>query len=251
MFGTNEIRMGKSYEEMATGLWDVVDTLLAAGIVPIMSTIPPLNDYPEADARIPTANSFVRAIAQGRGVPLVDFHRELLPLANRGIDTDDIHPTHSPSGSCVLTQAGLAYGFNVRNLISLEALSRVDTALTGTAPDATATTRTGSGTTASPYAATLPLASLGDSGEGEANAPTCTATTGRAISYRLTLSSATTIVANVVDRAATDVVVEIADGSGCRAAGTGTATAQVNGNVTIRVRGTSASTDGEFLLVVR
>jgi|GEM_PF-102064 len=251
MFGTNEIRMGKSYEEMATGLWDVVDTLIGSGVVPIMSTIPPLADYPEADARIPTANSFVRAIAQGRGVPLVDFHRELLPLANRGIDSDDVHPTYAPSGACVLTSAGLAYGFNVRNLISLEALTRVDAALAGAAPDATAPTRSGAGTIASPYAATLPLASLGDTSDGEAIAPGCTATTGHAFTYRVDLSSAATITATVVDRAATDVVVEISDASGCRAAGTGTATAQVSGTVTIRVRGASPSADGEYLLVVR
>ncbi|MGE3768611.1 MAG: acyltransferase family protein [Kofleriaceae bacterium] len=251
MFGTNEIRTGTSYEEMATGLWDVVDTLIASGVVPIMSTIPPLNDYAEADARIPTANSFVRAIAQGRGVPLVDFHRELLPLANRGIDADDVHPTYAPGGACLLTASGLAYGFNVRNLLSLEALSRVDAALAGSAPDATAPTRSGAGTTASPYLSSLPLASLGDSREGEANAPTCTATTGRAVTYRVDLSGSATITANVVDRAATDVVVEIADASGCRAAGTGTASAQVSGDVTIRVRGTSPSMDGEFLLVVR
>lgn len=251
MFGTNEIRTGMSYEEMATGLWDVVDTLIASGVVPILSTIPPLDDDPDADARIPTANSFVRAIAQGRGVPLVDLHRELLPLANRGIDTDGIHPTYAPSGACVLTSAGLAYGFNVRNLLSLEALTRVDAALAGVAPDATAPTRSGAGTTALPFSSTLPLASLGDTSDGEAGAPACTATTGHAITYRLDLTSATTITATVVDRAATDVVVEISDASGCRAAGTSTATAPVSGTVTIRVRGASPSTDGEYLLVVR
>jgi peptidoglycan/LPS O-acetylase OafA/YrhL len=251
MFGTNEIRTGTSYDQFANGLWDVVDSLIAAGIVPILSTIPPLNDYPEADARIPTANSLVRAIAQGRGVPLVDFHRELLPLANRGIDTDDIHPTYAPSGACRLTSAGLAYGFNVRNLVTLEALSRVDAALAGTPADATAPTRTGSGTAASPYLASLPLTSLADSREGEANGPTCTATSGHAITYRLDFASSTSITATAIDRASSDVVVEIADATGCRAAGTTTATAQVSGAVTIRVRGTSPSNDGEFLLVVR
>jgi peptidoglycan/LPS O-acetylase OafA/YrhL len=251
MFGTNEIRMGKSYEHFATGLWDVVDTLIANGVIPVMSTIPPLNDYPEADARIPTANSLVRAIAQGRGVPLVDYHRELLPLPGRGLGSDDLHPTYAPSGACQLTSSGLAYGFNVRNLLSLEALSRVVAALANTPPDATAPTRSGAGTAASPYIATLPLASLGDSREGEANGPTCTATSGLAISYRVTLSSPASITATVIDRAETDVVVEIADASGCRAAGTDTASAYVGGTVTIRVRGTSPATDGEFLLAVR
>ena len=64
--------------------------------------------------------SSVRAIAQGRGVPLVDLHHALTPLPNRGISQDGIHPSVAPSGACRLTSTGLQYGYNVRNLLTLD-----------------------------------------------------------------------------------------------------------------------------------
>jgi hypothetical protein len=64
---------------------DIVDAMLAAGAIPVMSTIPPRDDSAAADARVPLFNAIVRGIAQGRGVPLVDFHRALVPLTEHGL----------------------------------------------------------------------------------------------------------------------------------------------------------------------
>jgi len=137
MLGTNDNRLGRTLDDFALDLWAAVDAQLLAGVVPVLSTIPALHSYPQADARVPLFNDVVRAIAQGRQVPLVDLHRELASLPNDGISSDGIHPTVAPSGACDLSAA---YGYNVRNKVTLDALGRVRDALDGTASDASAST---------------------------------------------------------------------------------------------------------------
>ena len=259
MFGTNEVRFGRSAEEMATNLWTVVDTLIARGVVPVMSTIPPMNGNPDADSHIPQFNRFIRAIAQGRGVPLVDFYRDMVPLANRGISSDGIHPSTYPSGACVLTSAGLAYGYNTRNLIELEALARVRAALGGNPTDSSAPTRAGTGTSSDPYRGSLPLMDLGDTRGGESNlfAYACSARMqlGHERLYRLDLNAQTTIDAYLVDRGSVDADVQILTGStsgqDCVAWGNGGTSAVVGpGTVYVVIDTPSPSADGEYLLVV-
>ena len=250
MFGTNEIRYGWTFQEFGDHLWDLVDKSIGRGSVPVMSTIPPNPGYAEADARVPTANRIVRAIAQGRGVPLVDLHRDLEALPNRGISGDGLHPSVAPSGACVLTTSGLAYGYNMRNLIVLEALARARAALANAPPDASAPTRAGEGTEADPFGASLPLVDLGDTRTGEAYVNHgCGAATGKQIAYRMTLATPTLVDAFLVDRTA-DVDVRIVVNGTCVAAGDSGASAVVSGNVVVLVAARSASSGGEYLLVV-
>ncbi|HEY5920234.1 MAG TPA: SGNH/GDSL hydrolase family protein, partial [Kofleriaceae bacterium] len=204
-------------------------------------------------------NRFIRAIAQGRGIPLVDLHRDMAPLPNRGLSSDGIHPSVSPNGACVLTSAGLAYGYNVRNLISVEALARVRAALTGAASDSSAPVRTGSGTSADPFRTPLPLLDIGDTRSGEAQLAIypCTARTqlGRERVYRVDVAAPTTLDAYIVTRGAVDVDVHILAGSAsaasCVAWGDAGASASVGpGAVYVVVDAQGPSVDGEYLLVV-
>jgi peptidoglycan/LPS O-acetylase OafA/YrhL len=237
LFGTNEIRYGWTFDDFGTHLWALVDATIARGTIPILSTIPANVGYPAADVRIPTANRIVRAIAQGRGVPLVDLHRALEPLPNRGISADGLHPSVSPDGACVLTSSGLEHGYNVRNLITLEALARARKALAGTAPDPAAATRTGNGTASEPFVGALPLVDLGTAQDG--------------VVYQLQLAAATTIDAHVVDRGTVDVELCIRVGASCIATGDAHASATVGpGEVTVIVTPRTAGSAGEFLLVV-
>jgi peptidoglycan/LPS O-acetylase OafA/YrhL len=249
LFGTNEVRNGWTLDEYGTNLWNLVDAAIARGVIPVLSTIPANVGYPAADARIPTFNRVVRAIAQGRGVPLVDLHRELAPLPNRGISSDGLHPSVSPSGGCVLTVDGLQYGYNVRNLITVESLARTHAALLGTAADAGATVRSGSGSEADPFIATLPLVELGDTRSGQPHVDHgCGAATGRELAYRLSVATPMTIDAYVIDRSATDVDVRIVVAGLCVAAGDSGASATVPaGAVDVLV---DARSEGEFVLVV-
>ncbi len=252
MFGTNEIRYGWTFDDAATQLWNLVDATVARGVIPILSTIPANVGYPVADARIPAFNRIVRALAQGRAVPLVDLHGQLEPLPNRGISSDGLHPSVSPSGACVLSSAGLAYGYNVRNLVTLQALARTHAALAGSAADESAATRGGSGVEADPYTAAFPLADLGDTRSGEAHVDHgCGAASGHQVAYRISVPAATTIDAYLVDRPGTDVDVRILVGGACVASGDGSATATVPaGPVDVLVDAKSANSEGEFLVVV-
>jgi peptidoglycan/LPS O-acetylase OafA/YrhL len=258
LLGTNDNRYGRSLDAFATDLWELVDRLLARGVVPIVSTLPPLRSYPAADARVPAFNHIVRAIAQGRGIPLVDLYSDMLLLPQRGISSDGIHPTVAPSGACVLTAGALAYGYNTRNLVTLEALARTRAALDGIAADATAPTREGAGTTSDPYLASLPLVDLGDTRSGAAvidtYAPCGTNIAfGHEVVYAVEAPTALTIDAFVVDRDANvDLYIFAASAQGpCVGSGDANVTATVPaGTFYVVVDAPSAAADGEYLLVV-
>jgi len=247
MLGTNDIRFGRTIDDAGADLWTIVDRLRAAGVIPILSTIPANLGDPGSNARIPLFNRVVRAIAQGRGVPLIDYHLAMSALANEGIDTDGLHPTVSPDGACVLTDAGLTYGYNLRNLVTLEALERTRRAASGDVLDTDAPIRAGSGTSADPFTGTAPLVDLGDT-RNTASASYC-GVTGNAVIYRIDLASSRSLQVSVVDRAGVNVDVAIAANSACVASGDQTASATVGpGSVDIVVLG---RTNGEYVLVVQ
>ncbi len=257
MFGTNEVRFGWTLDAYAEGLWQLVDETIDVGTIPIVSTIPPMRD-PGADARIPTFNRVVRGIAQGRGVPLIDLHRVVNQLPNRGLAPDGIHLSVAAQGGCDLTDGGLQGGYNVRNLMTLEALARTTGALDGTSADSSATLRAGSGTLADPWIGELPLVDLGDTRDGSpVNETGCGGRmlSGREVIYRLDLTAETAISAHVVDRPGTEVDVQVFAGSvtpaSCVASGDQLARATVGpGPVFVVVDGPDVSTDGEYVLVV-
>ncbi|HEY0193229.1 MAG TPA: acyltransferase family protein [Kofleriaceae bacterium] len=260
LLGTNDVRYGRTLDAFGADLWTIIDQMIARGAIPILSTMPEMHGDPDSNARIPAFNRVVRALAQGRGLPLIDFHLALSTLANDGIGDDGIHPTVDPDGACVLSSDGLTYGYNTRNLLTLEALDRARRARNGAALDTTVTRRTGTGSHADPYRGqALPLADLGDTRTGESTfAGYCGLTgTGRELVYRVDLTAAaTTIDAYVVDRDAVDVDVAILSGSlataSCVAAGDQTATASVGpGAVYIVVDSHAETTEGEFLVVVQ
>ena len=257
MLGTNDLRFSRTYDAANGDLWTIVDNLLGAGVVPILSTIPANYADASVNARIALYNRFVRAIAQGRGIPLVDYHRAMRALSREGISNDSIHPSVSASGACVLTDAGLAYGYNLRNLLSLEALDRAKRAVAGSALDPDQPRRTGSGTHGDPVRTDLPLIDLGDTRLGDAGlANYCGLVgSGHEIVYRIDLPASRSLSATIVDRGAVEVDVAILEGAldpnACRAVGDRAASATVAaGPAYIVVDSRAATSEGEFLLVV-
>ena len=253
MLGTNDDRYGRSVDDYGSDLWTIVDDLRAKGVVPILSTIPPMFSDPGSDARVPLFNRVIRALAQGRSLPLVDFHDALLALPQDGISSDGLHPTSDPSGDCALDAQGLQYGYPVRNLVTLEALDRTRSALANVSLDASAPRWTGTGTRADPLRGEFPLVDLGDTRSGEAlRAGGCgLSDPGHEVTYRVDLTAQTTLDAYVVDRGAVDVDVAISDGAHCLAAGDQSATATAGpGTVYVVVDSHALTTEGEYLLVV-
>lgn len=223
MFGTNDIQSRDIFRYGAS-LLDIADQAIARGTIPILSTVPPRDDNADADLWVPRYNAVVRGVAQSRGVPLVDLHGALLPLPSHGLGGDRLHPnayaTSAGQRACVLTPEGLRFGYNQRNLLTLEALHRVAevTLRNRAAPDADAPRLRGSGSHADPFVIpSLPFADARDTSTGGTRAfdrYPCRATadeSGAEFLYRITVTRPTAVRAMVITRGTTDVDVHLLD----------------------------------------
>lgn len=210
MFGTNDIGYAR-IDRFAQNLADITDGLLAQGIIPILSTIPPRDDDAAADLEVPRYNAIARGVAQTRGVPLVDLHRALSPLAAHGLGPDHLHLESFAGGACQLTAAGLGHGNNTRNLLVLQALDRLRrTILAGEdAPDVDAPRLSGHGAADDPFVIEqLPFADRRDTRTFGTDAitsyPTCgtQSEVGNEVYYRLDVAAAGMFHVYVADAAA-------------------------------------------------
>lgn len=212
MFGTNDIQ-ARDLDGYAGHLWTLVDRLIDGGVIPLLSTVPPRDDDAEADAWVPRYNAVVRAVAQGRQVPLVDLHRALLPLPDHGLGPDRLHPNTAPTGACDLRPDGLRFGYNTRNLLTITALDRARRALETPAPDPPARAIDATGGADDPIPITaLPFTDLRDTRDSPHRAldayPGCQAPqdeSGPEYVYALHLDRPTIVRARVFDRGDVDV----------------------------------------------
>lgn len=216
MYGTNDVGFANPawYGE---NLSAVVDQLIAAGALPILSSIPPRDDDPGADALVPLHNAIARGIAEARQIPFMDFHGALAALPGHGLAPDGVHPNTFPGGGgCALGPDGLAYGYNVRNLLALEALDRARRAALGEASDPAGSGRpplAGAGTAGDPLVIDgLPFTHAGDTSAAGERAldvyDACGSTadeSGPEIVYRLEVAAPVTLRLVVVDDEAVDV----------------------------------------------
>ncbi len=204
MFGTNDTS--------AIGFWTfekslrgVVDQLLGLGVVPLLSTIPPRSDSTTMNALVPEMNAIIRAVAQYRQIPYMDYWQTLNTLPAYGLAGDGIHPqVYSGPHGCWLTPPALQYGCNQRNRVTLESLDRVRRFLVaGTAAEAAPHGLAGTGTFADPRQIdALPFVDDGDTTKStskQANVYNCAAQdeSGPEIVYTLTLTTAATVRARV------------------------------------------------------
>jgi hypothetical protein len=132
MFGTNDTEHGADPSAFAQQLHSLVGVCVAAGVIPVLSTIPPRPSDPTMNARVDAYNQAIVRVAATEQVPLVNFWRALVQGhgVNQGISGDGIHPNvyAGCTPHCEATDfspEALKYGFNVRNLTSLEALEKV------------------------------------------------------------------------------------------------------------------------------
>ena len=226
MYGTNDVG-SNTPTRYADDMLDLVDTLIERGVVPIVSSFPPLDANPAADARIPLYTAILRALSEARQVPFVDLHAELAALPGHGLGPDDIHPNTAPSGACDFSAAGLGYGYDVRNLVTIEALDRARRVVVGgePAPDADGLARLGSGTSADPYVIdALPFTDSRNTAFAterlRASYSGCSSTAnegGAELVYTLELTAPRRIDAWVFDRGMVDIDVHVLDASGSEA----------------------------------
>ena len=95
MIGTNDVRGNKVPANYESGLDSIIQKLIAAKCVPIMSTIPPMRGKKEG---VDGANAIVKKIAEKYQVPLIDYHKEIMDRVGDKWDgtllsKDGIHPS--------------------------------------------------------------------------------------------------------------------------------------------------------------
>jgi hypothetical protein len=217
-YGTNDMQMGSTYLSAiwsyGSSMLDLVDLLLDAGVIPLLVTIPPRDDLAEADAWVPTYNAVVRGIAQGRQIPVVDLELGLRGIDGYGLYSDGVHLQPWSQGACKLTEQGLEYGCNMRNLLVLDGLDRLRrAALDGEVQDEDGAPLAGSGLAEDPFVVDgFPFTDLRDtSTEGERRIdsyPGCGSSadeSGPELVYRVELERRTTLRFLVFDRGEVDI----------------------------------------------
>ena len=229
MFGTNDIQT-RDLHRHGQSLLDLAELCAARGVIPLFTSVPPRDDDAEADRWVPRFTAVMRGVAQTAQMPFMDLERALRVLPGHGLGTDGIHMNAYPSGAraCALTPEGLRYGFNVRNLLTLESLHRVRLVVEGgPAPDASAEVLRGAGTAEAPFEVpSLPFADARDTRSGGPSRidryPGCMSTAdegGAEFFYRLTVREAFTLRALVLSRGDADIDVHAlrgeADGARC------------------------------------
>jgi hypothetical protein len=146
LFGTNDAAFAAALGvDPLPGFLSSMTRIIAAsrsrGVVPIVSTIPPRPTDPAAESLVERLNEGLVGLATRRGVPLVNLWGAVMPLPNRGISPDGIHLSVFGGPQCIrvcnpntcapgcrpanLTGAGLEYGYNERNLITVSTLVRL------------------------------------------------------------------------------------------------------------------------------
>jgi hypothetical protein len=137
MIGTNDLVVYGDgdpgpYREM---LRQLVRTLTAAGVVPVLSTLPDHADNPAYVARTRVFNQAIADLAEEERVPLWNFWRQTRELPNGGLDAGGVHLTASPNGGGAFGPGDLRFGQNARNLAALEVLDWFRERVAGAAED--------------------------------------------------------------------------------------------------------------------
>ena len=200
MYGTNDIER-RDIDEYAESLHRVVERLVAQGVVPVVSTIPPRDDQPESDRWVAAYNGVARGVAQAFQIPLIDLRLAVDGLRKHGLGPDRLHPsTWRPKGkarACDFRTAGLRYGYNRRNLLTLAALDAVRRVVVEgePAPDPPHPFPEALGTADDP----IPIRAL----------PFTAARDNGGVFYRLELDRPTLVEAYVLDRGGDDLDVRL------------------------------------------
>jgi len=127
MLGTNDLE-GDDSGKFRTNLTLVVQETMLTGVVPVLSTIPPRLDNPTMGRRVAPYNKIIQEVADTLQVPLWNYWLSLhgSGIIHQGMDAKGIHPNvFNISDSAIFTATGLRYGFNQRNLTSVQVLKKL------------------------------------------------------------------------------------------------------------------------------
>ena len=125
MIGTCEAG-GEDPVTYQANLTRVAQTLLAKGVIPVLSTIP--EDFlptPGLPAITANFNQVIANVAGDLNIPLWNLYEGLTQLPNEGISPDGVHLNSAPGGAQLLDDGSLVFGMNYRNLTAVQVLSKL------------------------------------------------------------------------------------------------------------------------------
>lgn len=226
-YGTNDMNLGATHGSAMVpfheAMMTIVDDMLGRGTVPVLFGITRRGDSPAADLWVESYNAVIRGMAQSRQVPFIDLHAAIDPLPDHGLGSDGVHLLAFGDGACVLTDEGLQWGYNMRNLVALEGLDRAMAVLVDDVPslDGEAPLFTGEGTLDDPIQIDVfPFAHASDttlapSSEIDVYPPCDDADeSGPEMRYRLELEAPTPLRILVLDGPEVDVDVHVLEAGG-------------------------------------
>jgi len=233
MFGSVDIGDGGTFNPSPQGDWQkfrdygqamlgIEDALIAAGVIPLILSMPPRLSSGMPVVQAPTFVALTRAIAQGRQTPFIDFNLAMKQLADKGLESDGLHITqYEVSGAarnCVFADEGLLHGYNLMNLLGLQALERAKKVVADgvTSLDASAPVLAGQGTVDAPFEVPgLPFSDLRDLGKATSKSfesyTGCANTKeiGGEYVYRVNVAAPTRVRAVVIDRKGSEVAAHV------------------------------------------
>jgi hypothetical protein len=229
-YGTNDMGMASTYaaalplfhEQMSR----LLDRLEAEGVVPIVSGLNPRSDREDAARWVPTFDAMTRGMAEARQLPYISLYVASADLPALGLGADGLHGNvFTESGAaqpCVFDAAALRFNYNVRNLLSIEALDaarRVLLAGEDPAEEATLPAVAGDGSRERPFVIDrLPFTHSFDTRRGASLVSrwSCGSQNegGPEVYYRLALDAPATVRAAVMHRKPVDVDVHVGDFDG-------------------------------------
>jgi hypothetical protein len=113
----------------------LVEQLEEIGVVPILGSALPRRSASKG-RWIGRFNAITEAVATHWALPYIDYHGALAMLPRKGLAADGMHPNVLGQGgvrtACRLTEEGLRYGNNVRNLLTLQMLDVLRRTITET-----------------------------------------------------------------------------------------------------------------------
>ena len=238
-YGTNDMGMGSTYGSAMIGFADalvsLVDTLIVRGIIPVLHTNRARLDSESANQWVETYNTVIRGVAQGRQIPLFDQFELLEALTDFGLGNDGLHMSAYTEGgasrTCRFHEEALDYGYNSRNLATMETLARLTAVVTDglDAPDTAPAASEGLGTLGAPFVISdLPFSAMRSTEDSLQSYldqySGCAASqdeSGPEHLYQLTLNETTRLRAMVLDQGEVDIDLhllnETATTEGCMA----------------------------------
>jgi hypothetical protein len=134
MFGTNDLERYGNVEMFQANMTKLLQQTIDAGVIPVLSTIPPRTDRSKFSARVQKYNDAIITLGIQFNIPVINYWRAMMTaeLVNNGLSADGVHPNYLGDGTKDIrpvdfTADGLHYGYNLRNLIVVQTLAKVKT----------------------------------------------------------------------------------------------------------------------------